>query len=151
VGDYPGILLTSPRINDAMGRLVANEVVKLLVRRGSMVAGSHALVLGFTFKEDCPDLRNTRVVEVVEELRSFGMTVSVFDPWADAQQAREEYGIELLGVLPDEAAYDAIVLAVAHRAFADLGAAGVRRLLAPTGVIYDVKGLLPAEAVDARL
>jgi UDP-N-acetyl-D-glucosamine/UDP-N-acetyl-D-galactosamine dehydrogenase len=151
VGYYPDILLASRRINDAMGTLVANEVVKLLVRRGRTVAGSHALVLGFTFKEDCPDLRNTRVVEVVEELRSFGITVSVFDPWADAQQAQGEYGIELLTVLPDEAAYDAIVLAVAHRAFAEMGAAGVRRLLAPAGVVYDVKGLLPAEAVDARL
>ena len=151
-GYYPDLLIASRRINDAMGRHVAGEVVKLMVRRGFAVAGARVLILDFTFKENCPDLRNTRVVDLVGEFRGFGVQVDVHDPWADVDEAREEYGIDLLAQAPQHGAYDAIVVAVGHDQFCRLGGQGVRAYGRESGcVVYDVKSALPAADVDARL
>jgi UDP-N-acetyl-D-galactosamine dehydrogenase len=150
VGYYPDILLACRRINDAMGEHVAAEVVRLMIRRGQAVAGARVLVLGFTFKEDCPDLRNTRVVELAQELRDYGAVVDLHDPWADPAEAAREYGVQLCPT-PATGAYDAIVIAVAHARFRELGAAGVRAFGKPDAVVYDIKHVLPREAVDGRL
>jgi UDP-N-acetyl-D-galactosamine dehydrogenase len=107
-------------------------------------------VLGLAFKENCPDVRNTRVIDIVQELREYGAQVDVVDPWVDADAAAHEYGVRLVAQ-PPPGAYDAAVLAVAHREFRELGVEGVRALLKPAGVLYDVKGLLPKDAVDGRL
>jgi len=150
-GYYPDILLACRRINDAMGQHVASEVVKLMVRKGHAIAKARILVLGLTFKENCPDLRNTRVVELVRELESFGAGVDVHDPWVDVAEAEREYGLQVLSALPPPAQYDAIVIAVAHDAFRELGIHGLRNLANGRAVIYDIKGMFPKDAVDGRL
>ena len=150
-GYHPDILLACRRINDAMGQHVAAEVIKLMIRKGHAIAKSRVLVLGFTFKENCPDLRNTRVIDLVGELRSFGAHVDVYDPWADVEEARREYGIDLLESPPGDGAYDAIVIAVAHSSFSDLGVDGLRRLANGRAIVYDIKGLFPKDQVDGRL
>jgi UDP-N-acetyl-D-galactosamine dehydrogenase len=121
-----------------------------MIRRGVSVAGARALVLGLTFKENCPDLRNTRVVDIVAELQSFGAQVDVHDPWIDPAEAEREYGIVPVAT-PEKGAYDAIVVAVGHRQFRELGIDGIRALGRPGAVVYDVKYLFPADAVDGRL
>ncbi|MBU6248336.1 MAG: nucleotide sugar dehydrogenase [Xanthomonadaceae bacterium] len=150
VGYYPDILQACRRINDAMGRHVAAEVVKLMIQKG--IAGAHArvLVLGFTFKEDCPDLRNTRVVDLVNELNAFGLKVDVHDPWADPEEARREYGIELVAT-PAQASYDAMVVAVAHATFREAGIAALRGYVREPAVVYDIKGMFPSAEADGRL
>ena len=150
-GYYPDILLACRRINDAMGQHVAAEVVKLMVRKGHAIAHARILVLGLTFKENCPDLRNTRVVELVRELESFGARVDVYDPWADVAEAQREYGLHVLTAQPAPAQYDAIVVAVAHDAFRELGVDGLRALTNGHAVIYDIKGMFPKDAIDGRL
>ncbi len=150
-GYYPDILLACRRINDAMGQHVAAEVVKLMVRKGHAIAQARILVLGLTFKENCPDLRNTRVVELVRELESFGASVDVHDPWADVAEAKREYALHVLTETPAPAQYDAIVVAVAHDAFRELGIDGLRKLANGRAVIYDIKGMFPKDAVDGRL
>jgi UDP-N-acetyl-D-galactosamine dehydrogenase len=150
-GYYPDILLACRRINDAMGQHVAAEVVKLMIRKGHAIAGARVVVLGFTFKENCPDIRNTRVIDLVGELQEYGASVDVFDPWADRQEARSEYGIDLLDRMPEAGAYDAVIVAVAHDAFRELGPDGIRTLANGRAVVYDIKGLLPKEQVDGRL
>lgn len=151
VGYYPDILLACRRINDAMGQHIASEVVKLMIKKGHAISGARVLVLGFTFKENCPDLRNTRVIDLVSELSAFGARVEVFDPWADLAEARMEYGIELQSDLQDSEKYDAVVIAVGHEEFKTLGINALRGLLNNRGVIYDVKGILAKSDVDARL
>ena len=151
VGYYPDILLDCRRINDAMGQHVAAEVVKLLIRKGHAIASARVLVLGFTFKENCADLRNTRVIDLVRELQGFGAKVDVHDPRADPVEARHEYAIDLLVDLPAPGQYDALVLAVAHDQFRTLGIEGLRRLANDRAVIYDIKGLFPKNQVDGRL
>jgi UDP-N-acetyl-D-galactosamine dehydrogenase len=150
-GYYPDILLACRRINDAMGQHVAAEVIKLMIQRGIVVAGARILLLGLTFKENCPDLRNTRVVDLAREFRDYGATVDIHDPWADPAQARHEYAIDLLAGEPQAGAYDAIVVAVGHDQFRAMGVEGIRRLANGRAVIYDIKGLFPKDAVDARL
>ena len=151
VGYYPDILLACRRINDAMGRHVAAEVVKLMIHKGHAVARARVLVLGFTFKENCPDLRNTRVIDLVHELQAFGTQVDLYDPHADCAEAKYEYGVSLLGALPDPGQYDALVVAVAHDEFKQLGIGGLRRLANGRAVIYDIKGLFGKTEVDGRL
>jgi len=151
VGYYPDILLACRRINDAMGRHVAAEVVKLMIHKGHAVARARVLVLGFTFKENCPDLRNTRVIDLVHELQAFGTQVDLYDPHADSAEAKHEYGVSLLGVLPAPGQYDALVVAVAHDEFKQLGIDGLRRLANGRAVIYDIKGLFGKDDVDGRL
>ncbi|MCC5870490.1 MAG: Vi polysaccharide biosynthesis UDP-N-acetylglucosamine C-6 dehydrogenase TviB [Gammaproteobacteria bacterium] len=150
IGYHPEMILAGRRTNDNMGLYVSGQVIKLMIRRGIAVAGSNVLVLGLAFKENCPDLRNTRVVDVVQELTGYGCAVDVWDPWIDRDDARAEYDIEPIEV-PVKNSYDAVVLAVAHHQFRTLGAEGIRALARDTGVVYDIKSVLPQEAVDGRL
>lgn len=151
VGYYPDILLACRRINDAMGQHVAAEVVKLMIGKGHAIKDSRILVLGLSFKENCPDLRNTRVVDLVREFESFGARVDISDPWVDAAEAKHEYGLDILADLPSEGAYDAIVVAVAHEQFAQLGVEGLRRYGNARAVVYDIKSVFPRDAIDGRL
>jgi UDP-N-acetyl-D-galactosamine dehydrogenase len=150
-GYYPDILLGCRRINDAMGGHIASEVIKQMIRRGSPVSGARILILGITFKENCPDLRNTRVVDLAREFEDYGATVDIHDPWADADEARASYGIELLPTPPGAGTYDAVIVAVAHREFAEMGPARARAFGKPGALLYDIKSLYPREAVDGRL
>jgi len=146
LGYYPQVILSGRRVNDMMGVFVANKLVKLLIRKGHKIEGSRVLILGITFKEDCPDIRNTRVVDVYKELRDFGMQVDVYDPWASEEQVTEEYGIPL--VTTPDGKYEAVVLAVAHRSFQQLT---VSDFTNENSVIFDLKSTLPKDSVDSRL
>ncbi len=150
VGHHPDVILAGRRTNDGMGAFVADRTLKLMLKKRINPVGARVLVLGLTFKENCPDLRNTRVVDIVEELRGFGCAVDVHDPWIDAAEAEHEYGLRPIP-RPEPGRYDAIILAVAHHQFRELGPAGVRALGRPESVIFDVKHVLPREAVDGRL
>jgi UDP-N-acetyl-D-galactosamine dehydrogenase len=150
IGYHPEIILAGRRINDAMGSYVAGQVVKLMLRRKIQVTGSRVLVLGLAFKENCPDLRNSRVIDVICELRGYNILVDVCDPWVDAAEAEEEYGITLASG-PEQGAYDAVIVAVAHDQFVERGAAVLRELCRPGGILYDVKSVLPVAEVDGRL
>jgi len=150
IGYHPEVILAGRRINDSMGLHVAQRVVKLMQQRGIQTAGARVLVMGLAFKENCPDLRNTRVIDVVRELQSYSIEVDVHDPWVAAAYAQHEYGLTPIGT-PEDGAYDAIVLAVAHTRFRELGAEGLRAFGKPGAVLFDVKAVLPADAVDARL
>jgi UDP-N-acetyl-D-galactosamine dehydrogenase len=151
VGYEPEVILAGRRVNDAIVAHVADQTVKLMLRKGMPVLGSRVLVLGLTFKENCPDIRNTKVVDLVRMLEGYRLEVDVYDPWVDVEAAREQYGLACLGHPPENGRYDAIVLAVGHRQFIDLGAAALRALAKPEAVIFDVKGLLPKGMADARL
>jgi UDP-N-acetyl-D-galactosamine dehydrogenase len=151
MGYHPQVILAGRRINDGMGAWVAGQMVKAMLRRRIVVDGARVLILGLTFKEDCPDLRNTRVVDVVAELRDYGIAVDVHDPWADPEEARAEYGLELTAT-PAAQAYDGILLAVAHDSYRAMGAPALRGFGKATGhVLYDLKHVLAAEASDLRL
>ncbi len=150
VGYRPEVILAGRRINDGMGGYVARELVKEIIRRGVTVKGARVLVLGLAFKENTPDLRNTRVIDIVRELADYGVAVDVCDPWIDAPEARHEYGLDLVEE-PSEDAYDGIVVAVPHRQFAALGAARLRRFGHPDAVLFDVKGMLGKDEADRRL
>jgi UDP-N-acetyl-D-galactosamine dehydrogenase len=150
VGYHPEVILAGRRINDGMGAHVALRVIRLMARRGLDLAHGRVLVLGLTFKENCPDLRNTGVAPMVAALRDFGLQVDVHDPWADPAEALAEYALALTPE-PAKGHYDALVLAVAHRQFIELGAAGLRRFGKPNAVCFDVKSVLPRQAVDDRL
>jgi len=150
IGYHPEVILSGRRINDGMGSHVAQRVIKLMIQRRIHAANANVLVLGLAFKENCPDLRNTRVVDVVAEFTSFHANVDVHDPWVSATEAREEYGLALVDTLKD-GHYDAIILAVAHHQFIDMGAERIRALGKPGCVLFDVKQVLPRELVDDRL
>ena len=150
IGYHPAMILAGRRINDGMGAFVANSVIKLMAHRRQPIADANVLILGLTFKENCPDLRNTRVVDIIEELKSFGAKVHVADPWADAEEAQHEHGITLVEANGD-VLYDAVILAVAHDQFREMGISAIRKLLKPDAVLYDVKQMLPADSVDGRL
>lgn len=151
IGYHPEVILAGRRINDSMGGHVAGEVIKLMAKKGINVVGSRILVLGFTFKEGCPDLRNTKVVDIVCGLEEYNAKVDIYDPWIDVTEAEHEYHIRPLGRRPEPGAYDAIVLAVGHPEFAGYGAARIRALGKVRHVLYDVKSLLPLNEVDGRL
>lgn len=151
VGHHPEVILAGRRINDSMSRHVAEETVKLMLHKGFPVLGSKVLVLGLTFKENCPDLRNTKVVDIVHALKDYRMDVDVFDPWIDVEEAVHEYGLHCLKELPDDGRYSAVVLAVGHSQFLQLGAEGIRKLAKPEAALFDVKGILPFGLADARL
>ncbi|SFC97936.1 UDP-N-acetyl-D-galactosamine dehydrogenase [Thiohalospira halophila DSM 15071] len=150
IGYHPDVILAGRRINDGMGSFVAEQVVKLMTRRRLQVVDARILVLGLAFKENCPDLRNTRVVDIINELATYHARVDIHDPWVEPAEARHEYGIDPIEA-PEAGAYDAVILSVGHREFAAMGAEGLRALLKPEGVLYDIKHLLPAEASDGRL
>ncbi|MEO5369485.1 MAG: Vi polysaccharide biosynthesis UDP-N-acetylglucosamine C-6 dehydrogenase TviB [Magnetococcus sp. DMHC-1] len=150
IGYHPEMILAGRRINDNMGLYIAAQVVKLMTIRHMTVPDARILVMGLTFKENCPDLRNTKVVSIIEEFRSYGAVVDVYDPWADAAGAYEEYGIQLT-TNPGSGAYDAVVIAVGHQQFREMGVAGIRAFAKRQSVVYDLKYVLPASAVDGRL
>jgi UDP-N-acetyl-D-galactosamine dehydrogenase len=150
IGYHPEIILAGRRLNDSMGAFVASEVVKLMSARGGFPHDARVLLMGLTFKENCPDLRNTRVVDIAQELAAYGIQCDVHDPWASAVEAEREYGIRLTDPSPGND-YDAVVVAVAHRQFAEMGINAVRALAKPGAVVYDVKHVFPAAAVDGRL
>jgi UDP-N-acetyl-D-galactosamine dehydrogenase len=150
IGYHPDIILSGRRVNDGMGAYVVMETVKLMNKRGIVAYGANVLVLGLTFKENCPDVRNTRVVDIVKEFESFGARVDVHDPWADAAEAKHEYGFDLVST-PAQGGYDAIILAVSHDQFKALGAVGIRKFGKANSVLFDVKSLLPKADVDGRL
>lgn len=151
LGYHADVILAGRRINDNMGVHVANRVVKLLIKKGKRVQGAKVLVLGITFKENCPDIRNSRVVDVIRELSDFGCVVSIYDPWADAEEVRHEYGLAIRSALPsgtEASDLDAVVLAVAHDKFKNLDFSLFGQASA---VLFDIKGILPKDQVDGRL
>jgi len=150
IGYHPQVIMSGRMINDGMGAYVAESVIKTMLRRRIHVAGANVLMMGLAFKENCPDLRNTRVVDIMREFANYHANVDVYDPWVNAAQAREEYDIELVSE-PQAGNYDAIVLAVGHQQFLEMGTDGIRALGRGDSVLFDVKSLLPKDAVDARL
>ncbi len=150
LGYHPEMILAGRRINDNMSIYIASRIVKLMLSKGLQPLQARVLVMGLTFKENCPDVRNTKVIDIVKELSSYGAIVDVHDPWVDADEARAEYGIEL-AVEPERSAYDVIVVAVAHDQFRELGADGIRAYGTPDSVVYDVKYLLDSAHADDRL
>ena len=151
VGHHPQVILAGRRTNDGMGSYVADQIIKLMVRKGINPVHARVLVLGLAFKENCPDLRNTRVVDIVHALESYSARVDVHDPWVDAAEAQHEYGLTPIQA-PEQGVYDTIVLAVGHDKFRALGAGGVRAFGKPeASIVYDVKYVLPRDAVDGRL
>jgi UDP-N-acetyl-D-galactosamine dehydrogenase len=150
LGYHPEVILAGRRINDGMGEVISRELIKEMIRRGSSVKGARVLVMGLAFKENCPDLRNTRVIDIVRELADYEAQVDVWDPWISPDEAHHEYGLDLIAE-PQAGAYDAVVLAVAHRQFAEMGAAKIRSLGKPGAVLFDVKAMLPKDAADLRL
>ena len=151
IGYHPEVILAGRRINDSMAVYVADEVVKLMVKRKMQVVDSRILVLGLTFKEGCPDLRNTKVIDIVRELTSYHAKVDIYDPWIDVAEAKHEYKVTPLTEKPQANTYDAIILAVAHLEFLQLGAAGIHAFGKPEHVLYDVKSLLGKADADGRL
>ena len=150
IGYHPEIILAGRRLNDSMGAYVVTQLVKAMTKRRLPVQGARILVMGLTFKENCPDLRNTRVVDIVKELADYDVKADVFDPWADTAEAQHEYGITPVQQ-PEQGAYDAIIIAVAHHQFKTMGAASIRALGKADHVLYDLKYLLPAVDSDIRL
>ncbi len=150
LGFHPQMILAGRRINDNMPIYVASQVIKLMIAKGLQPGTARILILGLTFKENCPDVRNTKVVDVVAELASYGGTVDVHDPWVDPEEAREEYGIELVAE-PRQGAYDVVIIAVGHKQFKALGADGIRAFGKDNCVLYDVKYVLPRDQADDRL
>lgn len=151
VGYHPEVILAGRRINDSMASHVADETVKLMLRKGLPVLGSKVLVLGLTFKENCPDVRNTKVVDIVKALQNYNTKVDVYDPWIDLEEAEHEYGLQCLAQAPVTGQYSAIVLAVGHKQFMELGESGIKAWGKPGAVVFDVKSILPLGAADGRL
>ena len=150
IGYHPEIILAGRRLNDGMGAYVVSQLVKAMLKRRITVEGARVLVMGLTFKENCPDLRNTRIVDIVKELCDYGICADVYDPWIDAAEAQHEYGITPVATL-EQGAYDAVLLAVAHDQFKAMGAEGISALGKPEHVLYDLKYVLPRNAADLRL
>jgi len=150
IGYNPEIILSGRRINDGMGEYVVSRLIKLMLQKRIHVQQSDVLIMGLTFKENCPDLRNTRVVDIIKELETYGVNIHVYDPWVDPEEAVAEYGIKPIATL-EEGKFDAIVLAVSHEQFKQMDIKQVRALGKPDSVIYDLKYLFPAELTDERL
>ena len=147
VGYHPEIILAGRRLNDGMGAYVAEEVVKLMVKKEVPVRNAKCLILGFTFKENCPDVRNTKVIDIVKELITYNITPIIFDPWANPAEVQHEYGIEVVNTLPT-GTFESAILAVSHKEFEGID---IRSYLLHNGVLFDVKGLLPKGLADQRL
>lgn len=150
IGYHPEVILAGRRINDGMGRYVVSQLVKAMLKKRIHVNGAKVLIMGLTFKENCPDIRNTKVIDIINELREYGVIADIYDPWVDAAEALHEYGIVPV-ISPEPSSYDAVVLAVAHRQFKDLGATGIRAFGKPEHVLYDLKYVLSASQADLRL
>ncbi|HCV05717.1 MAG TPA: Vi polysaccharide biosynthesis protein VipA/TviB, partial [Pseudoalteromonas sp.] len=150
IGYHPEMILAGRRINDNMSRYVASEFVKALLQKGITVKGARVLIMGLTFKENCPDIRNTKVVDIIKELKEFGANVDVYDPWVNVEEAQHEYGVTPIAT-PQESVYDGVVVAVAHRQFKHLGIEGIKQLSKLEHVIYDLKYIVDAGIADIRL
>ena len=148
LGYHPEIILAGRRLNDGMGVYVASDLIKLMIRHKLKIVDSKILILGFTFKENCSDIRNTRVIDIIKELKEYGCNVDIYDPWADVGEVKSEYGLSLLTALNDSKMYDACLLTVAHNDFTKLNP---RDFLTPEGVVYDVKSFWPKNIIDKRL
>ena len=146
-GVWPRIMMTSRRLNDTMGEYVAGQVIKLMNLKGVLVKDAKILILGITFKENCPDIRNTKVVDIYNALREYTSNITVYDPWANAEHVMKEYNTPIVNTLPDEK-YDTVILAVAHKEFLSLD---IKSMLNEKSVVYDVKGILPRDLIDGRL
>jgi UDP-N-acetyl-D-galactosamine dehydrogenase len=147
LGFHPEIMLAGRRINDSMGQFIAQKVIKLMIKNDIKIYGANVLVLGITFKENCPDIRNSKVIDIIKELKDFHCNVDVYDPWAEKDEVKHEYGLDLQTQLNDKS-YDAIVLAVAHKQFKELD---IKKFAHQSTVIYDVKGVLPLNVITDRL
>ena len=147
-GYNPEIILAGRRMNDGMGAYVANRVIKLMLKKGIQVLGSHIVIFGLTFKENCPDVRNTKVVDIVKALKEYNVDITIYDPWANPEAVRHEYGLDVVNQLPADVKYDAAIIAVAHSAFAQ---ADVTSVLKPNHVVFDVKSTRSRGEVDGRL
>ena len=150
IGYHPEIILAGRRLNDSMGKYIGSQLVKALTKRNIPIAGARILVMGLTFKENCPDLRNTRVIDIVSELKEYGMSVDVFDPWVSKAEAHHEYGLDPIEA-PESGAYDAVILAVAHREFKRMDEATIRSYGKQDHVVYDLKYVLESHESDLRL
>lgn len=148
LGYHPQVILSGRRVNDNVGNFVANKVVKLMIEKDHKIKGSRALIMGITFKENCPDVRNTRVVDIYEELKQFGLEVDIYDPWADAEEVRNVYEVEVQNELDQTVMYDAIIVAVAHDEFLTLDYGKIK---SDNAVIFDTRSCLDRDLVDARL
>ena len=150
LGYHPQMILAGRRINDNMPLYVTSRIIKKMITSSIQPLNARVLVLGLTFKENCPDVRNTKVIDIVRELASYGADVDVYDPWVDAKEARAEYGLELISS-PEKGAYDVMVIAVSHDEFRELGEQGIRAFGKAGALLYDVKYLLPKDKSDDRL
>jgi UDP-N-acetyl-D-galactosamine dehydrogenase len=151
LGYHPQVVLAGRRINDGMGRWVVEQLVLEMARRGLAIKGAKVLVLGLSFKENCPDLRNTRVVDVIAALQRYAMEPVLVDPWVDADEARREYGLTVLAEIPITSTYGAVIAAVAHRQFVGIPEGSWRKLLLNEGVLIDLKGVMPRALQPLRL
>lgn len=147
-GVLPRVMISARRLNDGMGAYVAGQVIKCMNKKGVMVKDSRIIILGITFKENCPDIRNTKVIDIYNTLAEYTRHITVYDPWASREQVKQECGVDIVNTPPADERFDACILAVAHREFLNLD---IRSLVRPGGVVYDVKSVLPRETVDARL
>lgn len=150
IGYHPDMILAGRRINDGMGEYVAEQLIKAMLRNRMHVNGANVLIMGFAFKENCPDLRNTRVIDIVKELETYGVNVEVYDPWVNRDEAKHEYGVDLTEKLED-GRYDAAVLAVSHTQFKSMGIDVIRKSMTASGLVYDLKYIFPRDTVDIRL
>ena len=150
IGYDPEIILAGRRLNDSMGNFVAQQVIKLMLQKRTQIYDARILILGLAFKENCPDTRNTRVKDIIEELKSYNTLVDVYDPWVDPFSVKNEHQIEMIEVI-EENTYDGIVIAVAHQQFKELGARKIKAFGKKNSIIYDIKSLLSAGDVDGRL
>lgn len=150
IGYLPEVILAGRRINDSMGRYIAERLIKLMTKKRIHIVGAKILILGLTFKENCPDLRNTRVIDIYQELSDYNAQIDIYDPWADSEEAHEHYGVHLSKTL-QAGQYDAIIVAVGHRQFKEMPVKELHALCKNDHVIFDVKHVFPKEAVDARL
>lgn len=146
-GVWPRIMMTARRLNDTMGEYVGEQVIKLMNKKGVLVKDAKILILGITFKENCPDIRNTKAVDIYEALKEYTNNITIYDPWANAAHVEEEYHVQIVNTLPDDS-YDVIILAVAHKEFLSIN---LKSMLRDNGLIYDVKGILPRDIIDGRL
>ncbi len=150
IGYHPRVILSGREINDGMGPYVGEQVIKLMTMKRIHVVGAKILVMGFTFKENCPDIRNSRVIDIVDTLNQYNANVEVCDPWIDIEQAKKEHRVNFVKYPPEDF-YDAVVVAVSHKQFVEAGLESIRKFLKPLHVVYDVKGILPKGGVDGRL
>jgi UDP-N-acetyl-D-galactosamine dehydrogenase len=150
VGYNPEVILAGRRINDSMGNFISNQVIELMLQKEIKVENSHILLLGLAFKENCPDFRNTRVIDIVNELKTHNLKIDIYDPWIEAKSANQEYNINMTRELKDNT-YDAIIVAVAHDAFKELGSEKIKALGKQNCIIYDVKSMLSKDVIDGRL